>query len=75
MHILYCFCCDTNVYCLPIKYENCYIHSIALPSFVQVSLSTSELHQRAYSHCSLLWCEMGIVYQQVIGVISFNPTC
>ena len=27
MHILYCFCCGTNVYCLPIKYGSliCYI--------------------------------------------------
>ena len=22
MHILYCFCCGTNIYCLPIKYRN-----------------------------------------------------
>ena len=45
-----------------------------LPSFVHVSLSISELHEQAYSHCSLLWCEKG-VYQQVIGVISLNLTC
>ena len=83
MHTPYCFCFGTNVYCLPTKYENliCYIqglHSIAQPSFVHVSLSISELHEHAYSHCSLLWCEKGIVYQQSyqsIGVISLSPTC
>ena len=68
------------MYCLPTKYENLQgLHCIAQPSFVHVSLSISELHEHAYSHCSLLWCEKGIVYQQVvrvyIGVISLNPTC
>ena len=42
---------------------------------MHLSLSISELHQRTYFHCSLLWCEIGIVYQQVIylniGVISY----
>ena len=41
-------------------------YSIAPPSYIRVSLSISELHQRAYSHCSLSWCEKGIAYQQVI---------
>ena len=45
------------------------LHSIAQPSFVHVSLSISELHEHAYSHCSLLWCEKDIIYQQVIGVL------
>ena len=77
MHTPYCFCFGTNVYCLPTKYENLQgLHSIAQPSFVHVSLSISELYEHAYSHCSLLWCEKGIVYQQVsIGVISLSPTC
>ena len=37
---------------------------------MHVSLSMSELHEHAYSHCSLLWCENGIVYQS-IGVIPY----
>ena len=45
------------------------LHSIAQPGFVRVSLSISELHEHAYSHCSLLWCEKGTVYQQVIRVL------
>ena len=31
----------------------------------------SEFHQCAYSHCFLLWCEKGIVYQQVIGILVY----
>ena len=51
------------------------LHSIALPSFVRISLSISELHQCAYSHCSFLWCEKCIVYQQVIRIlVSYHLT-
>ena len=67
MHTPYCFCFGTNVYCLPTKYEN--INKVCSTKFVQVSLSVSELHEHAYSHCSLLWCEKGIGYQQVIRVL------
>ena len=74
MHTPYCFCFGTNVCCLATNYENviCYIqglHFIAQPSFAYVSLSISELHEHAYYHCPLLWCEKGIVYQQVIGTL------
>ena len=34
MHILYCFCCGTNVYCLPISLI--FVTRFALPSFVHV---------------------------------------
>ena len=47
------------------KYENFNLfqglHSIAQPSFVLVSLYISELYGHTYFHCSLLWCEKGIV--------------
>ena len=36
-----------------------------------------ELHGRASSHCSLLWYEKGIVYQQIlnyVGMKSLNST-
>ena len=49
---------------LQLSYTNMHIpcclqglHSIALPHFVRVSLSISELHEHVYSHCSLLWCK------------------
>ena len=46
------------MYCLPTKCGNLYSLAIAQPSFVRVSLSISELiHEHAYFHCSLLWCE------------------
>ena len=43
----YFFCGSINVYCLPTKYRN--LISIALPNFMHVSLSISELHEHAYS--------------------------
>ena len=57
-------------------------HSIALPNIVYIyNMSVfplaSELHERAPSHCSLLWYEKGIVYQQIIqniGVETLNST-
>ena len=55
MHTPYCFCVQG-------------LHSIAQPSFVHVSFSISELHEHAYSHCSLLWYEK--VYQQVIRMLA-----
>ena len=46
-----------------------FLHSIALPNFVHVSLSISELHENASSHCSLLWYEKAFVYQQIITTV------
>ena len=46
-----------------------FLHSIALPNFVVVSLSVSELHENTSSHCSLLWYEKGFVYQQIITTL------
>ena len=68
LYTLYCYCCGTNVYCLPMEYGN--LHSITLPSFLHVSLSISELHQRTYYQPSLLWCQKGIVYQHVIWILA-----
>ena len=66
MHILYCFCCGTNVYCLPIKYGNLICYKVLLYQVSCVSVfrlvSYTYIHQCAYSHCSLLWCEKGIVF-------------
>ena len=59
-------------YCLPTSYQNVGVVSViptCLQSFMHLSILVSELHKDAYSHCSLLWCEKGIVYQQVIKML------
>ena len=53
-------------YCLPTSYQNVGVVSViptCLQSFMHPSILVRELHEDAYSHCSLLWCENGIVYQ------------
>ena len=52
-----------------INYENIVMrlwYSIARPNILCISLSISELHEHTSLHCSLLWYEKGIVYQQII---------
>ena len=39
------------------------------PSLERPGNEASELHEHSYSHCPLLWCERGVVYQQVIRVL------
>ena len=56
-------------YCLPTSYQNVGVVSViptCLQSFLHPSILVREL---AYSHCCLLWCEKGIVYQQVIRML------
>ena len=59
-------------YCLPTSYQNIGVISViptCLQSFMHPSILVRELHKHACSHCSLLWCEKGIVYQQVIRML------
>ena len=59
-------------YCLPTSYQNVGVVSViptCLQSFMHPSILARELHKDACSHCSLLWCEKGIVYQQVIRML------
>ena len=59
-------------YCLPTSYQNVGVVSViptSLQSFMHPSIVVRELHKDAYSHCCLLWCEKGIVYQQVIRML------
>ena len=59
-------------YCLPTSYQNVGVVSeipTCLQSFMHPSVLVRELGKDAYSHCSLLWCEKGIVYQQVIRML------
>ena len=59
-------------YCLPTSYQNVGVVSViptCLQSFMHPSILVRELHKDTYSHCSLLWCEKGVVYQQVIRML------
>ena len=56
-------------YCLPTSYQNVGVVSViptSLQSFMHPSIL---LHKDAYLPCCLLWCEKGIVYQQVIRML------
>ena len=59
-------------YCLPTSYQNVGVVSViltCLQSFMHPNILVRELHKDAYTHCCLLWCEKGIVYQQVIRML------
>ena len=56
-------------YCLPTSYQNFGVVSYTptcLQSFIHLG---KRVTKHACSHCSLLWCEKGIVYQQVIRIL------
>ena len=68
MHVcIYCIAFDVDI-----VYQQIILPSIILPSFVLVSLSISELHEHASSHCSLLWYEKDFVYQQIITTLMIS---
>ena len=59
-------------YFLPTSYQNVGVVSLiptCLQSFMRPSILVRELHKDACSHCSLLWCENGIVYQHIIRML------
>ena len=69
---IYCIAFVVVRMCIVYQQSTRFTHSLVLLSFVRVSLSISELHECASSHCCLLWYEKAIVYQtsyQNIGVI------
>ena len=51
-----------------IRYKVCILVLNQVPCMSVFPLVDShcELHEHVYSHCSLLWCKNGIVYQQVV---------
>ena len=56
-------------YCLPTSYQNVGVISVfptCVQRFMHPSILVRELYKDAYSHCCLLWCENGVVNQQVI---------
>ena len=63
------------VHCLPTNYGNHVVRFLIFyycPNIVCIGLFISELQERASSHCSLLWYEKGIVYQQMIKTVVSN---
>ena len=73
MHVHIVLCCGAKrLLFFPTSYRNVGVVSIiptCLQSFMHPSILVRELHKDAYSHCCLLWCEKGIVYQQVIRML------
>ena len=58
-------------YRLPTSYQNVGVVSV-IPTSLQLHTSKhfgKRVTQHACSHCSLLWCENSIVYQQVIRML------
>ena len=63
MHILYCFCCGTNVYCLPIKYGNL----VSFYCSAKFRVCQSFFPLVSYMNVHILCCgAKRIVYQLVI---------
>ena len=67
MHVYIVVCCGVKR--VPTSYQNVDVVSLiptCLPSFIHLG---KRVTKHARSHCSLLWCENGIVYQQVIRTL------
>ena len=70
MHIPIVLCCGAKRVLFTNRLSEYWCHIIKPYLFTKFHISKHlELHKHACSHCSLLWCEKGIVYQQVIRVL------
>ena len=72
MHVHIALCCGAKRVLFTNKLSDVGVVSViptCLQSFMHPSILVRELHKDAYSHCCLLWCENGIVYQQVIRML------
>ena len=67
VHIV--LCCGAKTVLFTNKLSERLCHIINPQSFTHQSIQVRELDKHACSHCSLLWCENGIVYQQVIRML------
>ena len=74
MHVHIVLCCSAKTVLFTNKLSKHWCHiSNPYKSFIDPSIQVRELHKHACSHCILLWCEKGTVYQQVfqnVGVTS-----
>ena len=78
MHVHIVLCCGVKRVLFTNKLSDFGVISLIptrLQSFIHPSIKVRELHKHACSHCSLLWCEKGIVYQQVIGMLVSYQYC
>ena len=68
MHVHIVLCCGvkTVMFTNKLSEHSCHIINPYLFTKFHTSKQVRELDKHACSHCSLLWCENGIVYQQVI---------
>ena len=73
MHIPTVFCCGVKRVLFTNKLSEYWRHIINPYLFTKFYTSKhlgKSVTQHACSHCSLLWCEKGIVYQQVIRTLA-----
>ena len=72
MHIHIVVCCGVKRVLFTNKLSECWCRIINPYLFTKFHTSKhfgKRVTQHACSHCSLLWCENGIVYQQVIRML------
>ena len=66
MHVYIVLCCGAKRVLFTNKLSECWC---LFTKFHTSKHLVRELHEHACSHCSLLWCEKGVVYQQVIRML------
>ena len=72
MHVHIVLCCGAKRVLFTNKLSECWCRISNPYLFTKFHASqhfVRELHKDACSHCSLLWCEKGSVYQQVIRML------
>ena len=69
MHVQIVFCCGAKTVLFTNNIRVISLIPTCLQSFMHPNIFVRELDKDAYSHCCLLWCEKGIVYQQVIRML------
>ena len=72
MHIHIVVCCGVKRVLFTNKLSECWcriVNPYLLTKFHTSKHFGKRVTQHACSHCSLLWCENGIVYQQVIRIL------
>ena len=74
MHVHIVLCCGVNRVLFTNTLSEYWCHIYLFTKFHTSMHLGKQLHKHAHSHCSLLWCEQGIVYQQVIRkLVSYLP--
>ena len=69
MHVYIVLCCGAKRVLFTNKLSECWCRIINPYLFTKFIHLSKRVTQHACSHCSLLWCEKGIVYQQVMKML------